>query len=108
MNDLLTNSPNTSALSYTIDNNFIYTNSNNVLTFNNLENMNTQVKVAVFRVKRNKSNQIKSSTFLIETWIEKKPGISIEYAIAVELKELAGGNFKADEIVIKELQTVTL
>tara|TARA_R110000868_G_scaffold45280_2_gene150365 strand:- start:4919 stop:5281 length:363 start_codon:yes stop_codon:yes gene_type:complete len=79
------------------------------LTLNsNSSSMNQQVKVAVFRVERNKHNEIKSSTFITEMWIEKKPGISIDYAVAIELKELAGGNLKADEIVIKEIFTVTL
>lgn len=75
---------------------------------NNSTSMNQQVKVAVFRVERNKHNEIKSSTFITEMWIEKKPGVSIDYAVAVELKDLAGGNLKADEIVIKEVFTVTL
>jgi hypothetical protein len=75
---------------------------------NNVTSMNQQVKVAVFRVKRNKHNEIKSSTFIAEMWIEKKPGISIDYAVSLELQELAGGKLKADEIVIKEIFTVTL
>lgn len=75
---------------------------------NNGTSMNQQVKVAVFRVERNKHNEIKSSTFITEMWIEKKPGISIDYAVSLELQELAGGKLKADEIVIKEIYTVTL
>jgi len=79
------------------------------LTLNsNSSSMNQQVKVAVFRVKRNKHNEIKSSTFITEMWIEKKPGISIDYAVAVQLREEAGGTLEADEIVIKEIFTVTL
>jgi hypothetical protein len=75
---------------------------------NNGTSMNQQVKVAVFRVERNKHNEIKSSAFIDEFWIEKKPGISIDFAVALELQELAGGKLKADEIVIKEIFTVTL
>lgn len=75
---------------------------------NNTSSMNQQVKVAVFRVTRNKHNEIKSSVFVDEFWIEKKPGISIDYAVALELQERAGGSLKADEIVIKEIYTVTL
>ena len=75
---------------------------------NNGTSMNQQVKVAVFRVERNKHNQIKSSTFVDEYWIEKKPGVSIDYAVALELQSRGLGKTKADEIVIKEIYTVTL
>jgi hypothetical protein len=75
---------------------------------NNISSMNQQVKVAVFRVERNKHNEIKSSTFLDEYWIEKKPGVSIDYAVALELQARGLGKTKADEIVIKEIYTVTL
>jgi hypothetical protein len=81
------------------------------LTLNNnitITNMNQQVKVAVFRVERNKHNGIKSSTFVDEYWIEKKPGVSIDYAVALELQSRGLGKTKADEIVIKEIYTVTL
>jgi hypothetical protein len=71
---------------------------------NNISSMNQQVKVAVFQVTRNKYNEIKTSTFIDEFWIEKKTGISIDFAVA---KKLAG-KFEADEIVIKEIYTVTL
>ena len=71
---------------------------------NNISSMNQQVKVAVFHVTRNKHNEIKSSTFIDEFWIEKKPGISIDFAVAKELD----GKYAADEIVIKEQYTVTL
>jgi hypothetical protein len=71
---------------------------------NNISSMNQQVKVAVFHVTRNKHNEIKSSTFIDEFWIEKKPGISIDFAVAKKLD----GKYEADEIVIKEQYTVTL
>jgi hypothetical protein len=71
---------------------------------NNTTSMNQQVKVAVFQVNRNKQNEIKSSTFITEMWIEKKPGISIDFAVAKELT----AEYEADEIVIKEIYTVTL
>lgn len=75
------------------------------LTLNhNTTSMNQQVKVAVFQVTRNKYNEIKTSTFIDEFWIEKKTGISIDFAVA---KKLAG-KYEADEIVIKEVYTVTL
>ena len=71
---------------------------------NNSSSMSQQVKVAVFQVERNKHNEIKSSTIIDEFWIEKKPGISIEFAVAKRI----GGDYEADEIVIKEIYTVTL
>jgi hypothetical protein len=75
------------------------------LTLNNNEtSMNQQVKVAVFQVERNKHNEIKSSTIIDEFWIEKKPGISIDFAVAKRI----GGDYEADEIIIKEIYTVTL
>ena len=71
---------------------------------NNGTSMNQQVKVAVFKVTRNKHNEIKSSTFITEIWIEKKPGISIDFAVCKHLEN----RYEADEIVIKEIYTVTL
>ncbi len=71
---------------------------------NNSSSMNQQVKVAVFRVERNKHNEIKSSTFITEMWIEKKPGVSIDYAVAKQLDT----KYEANEIIIKEIYTVTL
>lgn len=71
---------------------------------NNTSSMNQQVMVAVFQVERNKHNEIKSSTFIDQFWIEKKPGISIDFAVAKKLD----GEYEADEIVIKEIYTVTL
>jgi len=71
---------------------------------NNSTSMNQQVKVAVFKVTRNKHNEIKSSAFIDELWIERKPGISLEYAVGKALKY----QYEADEIVIKEIYTVTL
>ena len=74
------------------------------LTSNNkINNMNQQVKVAVFHVTRNRYNEIKSSTIIQEMWIEKKPGISVDFAVATKLN----GKYDASEIVIKEVYTVT-
>jgi hypothetical protein len=78
--------------------------SGGLILNNNISSMNQQVKVAVFHVTRNKHNEIKSSTFIDEFWIEKKPGISIDFAVAKKLD----GKYEADEIVIKEQYTVTL
>ncbi len=81
------------------------TTINGSLTLNNnSSSMKQQVKVAVFKVTRNKHNEIKSSTFITEMWIEKKPGISIDFAVCKHLEN----KYEADEIVIKEIYTVTL
>lgn len=71
----------------------------------NLSNMAQiqQVKVAVFLVKRNEENEIISSTIIDELWIEKKPSKSIEFAVAKSLK----GDYEPNEIVIKEIYTIT-
>jgi hypothetical protein len=37
-------------------------------------------------------------------WIEKKPGVSIDFAVAKKLDN----KYEADEIVIKQIFTVTL
>jgi hypothetical protein len=71
---------------------------------NNSSSMNQQVKVAVFKVTRNKHNGIKSSEFITEMWIEDKPGVSIDFAVAKKLDN----KYEADEIVIKQIFTVTL
>ena len=63
-----------------------------------------QVKVAVFLVKRNEENEITSSTILDEFWIEKKPGKSIDFAVAKMLK----GDYGTDEIVIKEIYQIAI
>jgi hypothetical protein len=75
------------------------------LTLNhNTTSMNQQVKVAVFKVTRSKHNEIKSSEFITEMWIENKPGVSIDFAVAKKLDS----KYEADEIVIKQIFTVTL
>ena len=71
---------------------------------NNTNSMNQQVKVAVFQVTRNKYNEIKASEFIQEMWIEKKPGVSVDFAVAREL----GDEYEASEIVIKEIFAITL
>jgi len=78
--------------------------SGGLILNNNTTSMNQQVKVAVFHVTRNKHNEIKSSTFIDEFWIEKKPGVSIDFAVAKKLD----GKYEADEIIIKEIYTVIL
>jgi hypothetical protein len=80
------------------------TTSYSTLTINNNNNMNQQVKVAVFKVTRNDKNEVTSSSFINEYWIEKKTGTSIDFAVA----KLIGDKYEADELVIRELATVTM
>jgi len=80
------------------------TGAGSTLIFSNQQTMNQQqVKVAVFKVTRNKEGNVTSSTFLNEFWIERKPGVSIDYAVAKQLKE----DLSPDQIVIKEIYTLT-
>ena len=66
--------------------------------------MNQQAKVAVFKVTRNEDGAITSSNFIEEFWIEKKSGVSIDFTVAKLLK----GDYKPDEIAIREILTVVL
>jgi hypothetical protein len=79
-------------------------NPTSLLTLTNPNNMNQQVKIAVFKATRNKHNEIKSSEFITEMWIENKPGVSIDFAVAKKLDN----KYDAYEIVIKQIHTVTL
>jgi hypothetical protein len=67
-----------------------------------INNMQEQVKVVAFHVKRNEYNEIISSTIIDELWIEKKPGVSIDYAVAKAIK----GDYEPSEIVIKEIYSI--
>jgi hypothetical protein len=67
-------------------------------------NMNQQAKVAVFRVTRNEDGGITQSEFIQEFWIQKKPGVSIDFTVAKLLKE----DLSPEEIIIKEIFTVIL
>jgi hypothetical protein len=79
------------------------TNSNQINQIKTM-NMNQQAKVAVFRVTRNKDGAITSSNFIEEFWIQKKSGVSIDFTVAKLLK----GDYKPDEIAIREILTVML
>ena len=64
----------------------------------------TQVKVAVFTIKRDKdTNEIKSSTFIKELWVEQKNGASIDLIVAKQLDK----DFDPETTVIKVLSTVS-
>lgn len=87
-------------LTYQDNNNLI---EGSTLTINN-NNMNQQVKVAVFKVTRNDKNEVTSSSFINEYWVERKVGTSIDFAVA----KLIGDKYEADEIVIREILSVTM
>lgn len=69
----------------------------------NSNNMNKQVKVAVFTVKRNDKNEIISSEFIKEFWVEQKNGGSIVLAAAKQLDK----DYDPDTTVIREIHVCT-
>ena len=81
-----------------------YLTAGSTLTIINSNNMNQQVKVAVFKVTRNDKNEVTSSSFINEYWVERKVGTSIDFAVA----KLIGDKYEADEIVIREIFSVTM
>jgi hypothetical protein len=63
-----------------------------------------QVNVAVFTITRDKdTNEINSTKFLKELWIEQKNGTSIDLLVAKQL----GNDFDPETTVIKVLSTVS-
>jgi hypothetical protein len=79
-------------------------NGNLVINTNKATGMSQQTKVAVFKVTRNEEGVIMSTKNIGEYWIEKKPGVSIDYTVAKLLKE----DLSPEEIIIKEIYTVIL
>lgn len=69
----------------------------------NSNNMNRQVKVAVFTVERNKDNKVTSSKLVKELWVEVKNGASLELSVAKELDK----DFDPSTTIIKEIYSVT-
>lgn len=69
------------------------------------ENMNTkQVKVAVFTITRDlDTNEINSTKFVKELWVERKNGTSIDLIVAKQLD----ADFDPETTVIKELFTIS-
>jgi hypothetical protein len=65
--------------------------------------MNKQVKVAVFTVERNDKNEVISSTFVKEFWVENKNGSSIILAAAKQLDK----DYDPDTTIIREIFSVT-
>jgi hypothetical protein len=68
----------------------------------NSNNMNRQTKVAVFTVERNDKNQVISSKFVKELWVEIKNGASLDLAVAKQLDK----DFDPSTTIIKEIYSV--
>ena len=66
-------------------------------------NMNKQVKVAVFTVERNEDNKVTSSKFVKELWVEVKNGASLELSVAKHLDK----DFDPSTTIIKEVSVFT-
>ena len=78
------------------------TNPSAILTVSNPNNMRTrQVKAAVFTIKRNDKNEVTSSKFVKELWVEIKNGASLDLAVAKELK----GDFDPENTVVREIHS---
>ena len=80
---------------------------NSTLNYSNqIQNNMTpkQVHVAVFTIKRDKdTNEINSTTFLKELWLEQKNGTSIDLLVAKKLDK----DFDPETTIIKVLSTVS-
>ena len=80
---------------------------NSTLNYSNqIQNNMTpkQVHVAVFTIKRDKdTNEINSTTFLKELWVEQKNGASIDLIVAKQLDK----DFDPETTIIKVLSTVS-
>ena len=80
---------------------------NSTLTYSNqIQNNMTpkQVHVAVFTIKRDKdTNEINSTKFVKELWVEQKNGTSIDLIVAKKLDK----DFDPETTIIKVLSTVS-
>jgi hypothetical protein len=78
------------------------TNPSTILTVSNSNNMRTrQVKAAVFTIERNDKNEVVSSKFVKELWVEIKNGASLDLAVAKELK----GDFDPETTIVREMHS---
>jgi hypothetical protein len=68
------------------------------------QNAIMQNKVAVFKVTRNDENEITSTEFIKEMWIQTKNGQSVEFEVARD-KDLA--KYKAEDLSIRAITTIT-
>ena len=80
-------------------------NPSQILTISNSNNMTSrQVKVAVFTITRDvDTNEINSTKFVKELWVEKKNGTSIDLIVAKQLD----ADFDPETTVVKELFTIS-
>jgi hypothetical protein len=80
---------------------------NSTINFSNqIQNSMTpkQVHVAVFTIKRDKdTNEINSTKFVKELWVEQKNGTSIDLLVAKQLDK----DFDPETTIIKVLSTVS-
>jgi hypothetical protein len=67
------------------------------------QNAIMQNKVAVFKVTRNDENEITSTEFLKELWVQTKNGQSVEFEVARD-KDLA--KYKAEDLSIRTVYSV--
>ena len=80
----------------TVPDSHLISNSNNMRT--------QQVKVAVFTITRDvDTNEINSTKFVKELWVEQKNGASIDLIVAKQLD----ADFDPETTVIKELFTIS-
>jgi hypothetical protein len=80
-------------------------NPSQILTISNSNNMTSkQIKVAVFTITRDvDTNEITSTKFVKELWVEKKNGTSIDLIVAKQLD----ADFDPETTVVKELSTIS-
>ncbi len=57
-----------------------------------------------FKIERNDKNEITSSKFIKEMWIETKNGSSVDFEVA---KDPEISKYKADEIAIRTIYTLS-
>lgn len=81
-----------------------HSNSFTPLNFNSNNMAQTrQAKIAIFEVTRDKkTNDITSSNFLKELWVEVKNGISIDLIAAKHLR----GDYEPETIIVREVVSV--
>lgn len=70
-------------------------------TFNPNKMRTKQVKVAVFTVERNDKNEVTTSKFVKELWVEVKNGASLELVVAKELDK----DFDPANTIIREINS---
>jgi Tfp pilus assembly major pilin PilA len=74
------------------------------LNLTHINHMRTQqVHVAVFTVERNDKNEINSTKFVKELWVEQKNGTSLDLLVAKQLDK----EFDPETTVVRVLYTVT-